>query len=134
MKRTATAPGQGVAVVAYSQEAVSSLLESGSPDDGIAWILCAPLPPEIVSSESWIVVRYPWPRGKERRGWRSRIEGPVRALRLGRLLGDARVIVAADAEAGPDVRAVGRLYRKPTIGPPFAPDAARAALPEQPRG
>lgn len=130
-----TAGGQPrvAAVVVYTPAMVAALLKDGAPrQDRLRWILCGPLPPEVMTSETWLVVRYPWSRVEADGRLARDLKGVVRAVQLGRLLADADIVAAADAAAAADVRRLGRLYRKPTLDPPFDPETVRVGLAPDP--
>ena len=109
-----------VALVASATSSVSRLLAEGPPGAGASWLLVAPLPQEIVTSDSWLVIRMPPPldRAEDRRGVRGFVAALGRGVRLGRLLADADVIAAADHGSARDVRFAGALYRKPVVANP----------------
>jgi len=117
-----------VAVITRSPETGFKLLESAPRDLGrnVGWILVTPLPDEVVRSETWTVIRYPWKDEDKGRGSRLGLDRLARPFRLGRLLADADVVAWADALTEKDVRAVGTIYRKLAL--PYA--ASNQALQE----
>lgn len=103
-----------VGVVARTREQGAKLLAAAPRDLGrdVAWLLVTPLDDEVARSETWTVIRYPWPQQGEDRGRLLRVPVSARVLRLGRLLADADVVSWVDAVDEKDVRAVGTIYRK----------------------